>query len=156
MKKSTANKIIVVFIIFIFFSSSFAFFIIGFGGSASTQQNQFTPLENFIVDGELDSFTESVYFQNGFTILKFYYSDQSLISYADQLPNLFQTNNGQTQLIVQKIPSEKNEVHISSLNGEETIENPTEPTLFDALCKIVLLMPIECGIQNIISNVSAG
>ena len=133
----------VTFIIFTFSFSSLAFF---FTSSAPVEESR--PLENFVIDGELDAKTESVYVQNGFTSLKFFYNDTNLIDYVNQLPELTMTNTNQVQLIVQKIPDKETFVSINNYNNQEELRNITRSGIFSSLCRLLTITPVECGLFN--------
>jgi hypothetical protein len=153
MKKSTKNQIIVLVIVLIFFSSSFAYIATSFGAGGQNN-NQFVPLESFIIKGEINQATKSAYLENGFTFLKFHYSDDSLIQFAENLPEQLSTNTGQMQLIVQEINDTETYIIISNLNGERRIDNPTQNDVLNALCETLLAFPPECSILNIAGNSS--
>jgi len=152
MKKSTKNQIIVLVIVLIFFSSSFAYIATSFGAGA--KDNQFVPLESFIIKGDINQATESAYLENGFTFLKFHYSNDSLIQFAENLPEQLSTNTGQMQLILQEINDSETYFIISNLNGERRIDNPTQNDVLNALCEMLLAFPPECSILNIAGNSS--
>lgn len=133
----------VTFIIFTFSFSSLAFFF-----TSSAPAEEFKPLENFVIDGELDAKTESVYVQNGFTSLKFFYNDTDLIDYVNQLPELTMTNTNQVQLIVQKIPDTETFVSIKNYNNQEELRNITRSGIFLSLCRLLTITPVECGLLN--------
>ncbi|MBI2075639.1 MAG: hypothetical protein HYT72_00130 [Candidatus Aenigmarchaeota archaeon] len=143
MRKSTQQKIMVAFIIFTFSFSSLAFFF-----TSSVPVEEFRPLENFVIDGELDAKTESVYVQNGFTSLKFFYNDTNLIDYVNQLPELTMTNTNQVQLIVQKIPGKETFLVINNRNNQEELRNITRSSIFLSLCRLLTITPVECGLLN--------
>lgn len=133
----------VAFIIFTFSFSSLAFFF-----TSSVPVEEFRPLENFVIDGELDAKTESVYVQNGFTSLKFFYNDTNLIDYVNQLPELTMTNTNQVQLIVQKIPGKETFLVINNRNNQEELRNITRSSIFLSLCRLLTITPVECGLLN--------
>lgn len=143
MKKSTQHKLMAGFIIFSFSFSSLAFFF-----TSSAQPEEFKPLENFVIDGELDARTESVYVQNGFTSLKFFYNETDLADYIDQMPEITRTNTGQIQLIVQKIPSKETFLVINNRNNQEELRNVTKSGIFSSLCRLLTIIPVECGLFN--------
>ncbi len=163
MKKSTQRYIMVFSIILIFGMSSIAFVATGlFGNSGDQQQQQFKPLPNPVVEGELEPVYENTYVQNGFTWLKFYYKEpkQEFLLFVDSLPQAYTTNTGQTQLIVQKINSEyagnENYIIISSQQGVENIEELNESKIINSLCRLLTVVPAECGFFTGQINVTAG
>jgi hypothetical protein len=129
--------------------SSFAVAIFYLGGQQQPQK-QFKQLTNFVVDGELDPNAEYEYYNNGYTIIKFYYNItlQDISSYVDQLPDLFKTTDNKNQIIVEKITYNETYIKIMSLNGEDTIYNITEEEIQKSLCNIILSAPLECVIAN--------
>lgn len=146
MKKSTANKLFVVFVILIFGMSSIAYVITSFG---SEPEEGFQPLKNYVVDGEVDPVTKDAYIQNGYTFLTFHYADDELTSYIDGLPDSTRTNTGNMQLVVEKIEDEETYVLIYNLNGERDIRNLTQDNIFSTLCEILTMTPPECALlQN--------
>lgn len=156
MKKSTKKTIAALVIILIFGMSSIAFIVTSaFPGG---EQEQFQPLTNFVVEGDIDPAYEATYVQNGFTWMKFYYeeADPIFLSFIDSLPATYVTGFGQQQLVVQKINSaygnSSQYAAISSLQGLEEIENPDEVKLTESLCRLLVVTPSECGflaIQNL-------
>lgn len=145
MRKSTKKTIMALSIVLIFGMSSIAFVITSFSGFSGAQQDEFEPLEKFVVEGELKPLIAYEYYQNGFTFLKFYYNDNQYISsYVDTLPELFKTNSGHIQLIVEKIPSNETYVDIINFNNEERIYNITDEKISDSLCYILISVPMRC------------
>ncbi|MHA1873831.1 MAG: hypothetical protein ACTSVB_06940 [Candidatus Heimdallarchaeaceae archaeon] len=151
MKKATKQKLMVLFIVIIFSMSSIAYIINNF-------TNQKTNEFSFIMDKELEPQTEYELIQNGFTSLKFFYSndtDKSIIDYVNSLQERFKTNDGYIQIILQKIKSNSTYIIVSSLNGEKVIENLTQENIFSSLCDIVIVTPVECLISNLNSTQSS-
>lgn len=149
MKKATKQKIMVLFIVLTFSLSSIAYFMIGI-----VKEEEFTPLEKFVVDGELKQTVEYEYLRRGFTILKLYYLQPS--QEIDRLPDTFRTNTNEIQLIVEKIKLNETNideyVKIIGPNDEEEINNVTMGKIYDSLCKTLFDPPaIECGLINITS-----
>ena len=147
MRKETQQKIMVAFIVGTFVLSSIAFVTTGlFAGSDSQQNEEFKPLDTFVVEGELDSSMEYEYLRRGYTTLKFY--SGSPPAFIDQLPDATRTGSGQVQLIVQKIIS--NEVYAIILGpyGEKKLDSLDENGIFAGLCGSLLVTPIECGLAN--------
>jgi hypothetical protein len=158
MKKSTKKLLMSLSIILIFGLSSIAFVATGIFG-ANPEQNQPKQVKP-VFEGEVDQQTENAYIQKGFTWLKYYYTgfDLELSTYIDSLPQIFQTPNGQTQMIVQKLDkaylNETNYIIVESLAGSDefpaSINNIT-----DTLCRLLTITPAECmirGIQQITQN----
>ncbi len=144
MKKTTKQKIMVAFIILTFSFSSLAFFF-----QPADETGKINTLESFVVEGRLDERTESVYVQNGFTSMKFFYSDSALLEYVSQLPEITSTNLGQMQLIAQKIPDNETYATITSNSGSEEIRNVTREALLSSLCRLLTITPLECGLGNV-------
>lgn len=144
MKNDTKKKLFAVFIAFIFLMSSIAFVTTLFTGGGIAQQQEFKPLESFVVEGPLDQRTESTYVQGGFTSLKFYYSNDALLGFVEQLPGITATNTGQQQMIVQKIPANETYMSIVSLTASEEIRNLTKPNIVETLCRVLTVKPLEC------------
>lgn len=137
----------VIFIILTFALSSIAFFVTGFTGAA-TQQEEFKPLDSYVVEGQLDGAAEDVYMRNGFTIVRYYYSG-SPEPYIDQLPQSFQTNFGRVQLIVEKMGGSENKVEILNTNGYESLADVSRQALSAKLCELLLFTPLECSFANL-------
>ncbi len=145
MKRETKKRLMVLAIVLTFAFSSIAFVVTGITGSVT--QQEFKPLASPVVDGEVDPYTESVYVQNGYTFLKFYYSN-TVPSYINDLPSAMTTANGETQLIVVKIQSTDDLVSISNLDGAVEVKNVTQENIVDTLCKSLIATPIECTFIN--------
>ncbi|MBI2233355.1 MAG: hypothetical protein HYU56_05545 [Candidatus Aenigmarchaeota archaeon] len=145
MNRTTKKRLMVLAIILTFAFSSIAFIVTGITGSVT--QQEFKPLESVVVDGEVDSYTESVYVQKGYTFLKFYYTD-SAPQYINDLPSTMATTNGETQLIVVRVQSTENFAAISNLNGAVEVKNTTQENIVDALCKSLMVTPVECTFIN--------
>ena len=111
MKDDNKKRIMAFFIVGVFGLSSLAIFIpgvSGFGGAGQAQnQNNIEPLTSFVVEDRLSRDIESVYISNQFTIMRYYYTDSSLDSLVNTLPDTMLTLGGQQQLIVEKIKSEQ-------------------------------------------------
>jgi len=129
----------------IFFMSTIAYVIT----SAINPPEEKEELKEFVIEGELDPATEDEYLRGGFTSMKFYYSNQDLIFYVDNLPDYLKTNRNQPQLIVQKIPSNETFAVITGPYGEEELRNVTQNSIFNALCDILLDTPVECGYEEL-------
>ena len=56
--------------------------------------------------------------------------------------------NGETQLIVVRVQSTENFAAISNLNGAMEVKNTTQENIFDALCKSLVVTPVECTFIN--------
>ncbi|MFH0832132.1 MAG: hypothetical protein V1900_00195 [Candidatus Aenigmatarchaeota archaeon] len=144
MKKITKQRIMVLFIVFIFSASTIAYVMTG----TDKGSEQLKPLDKFVVDGELNQNQEYLQLSMGFTILKLY--SQSDFFEADQLPDIFKTNNGQVQLIVEKINANETHVKITGPNNEEEFANVTKEKIYNALCRTLYDPPaVECGLINI-------
>ncbi len=154
MRKATKQKIAVLMIIFLFGMSSIAYIITGLFGTREDVQKPKT-LDSFVVDSELDSITESDYYRKGFTIMKFYYSENSLIDYVGQMPEMTRAPNGAYQLIVEKIPADSTYVKLSGPNGDEEIKNVSSQAIQDSLCSMLYYPPIECALLNMQKNATA-
>ncbi len=149
MRKSTQKTLMALSIILIFALSSIAFVFSGFQGSQTTNTD-LKPLENFVVDGEINQNLENTYVQNGFTFLKFYYNestDSGIVNMISSVPESFTTPSGQQQVIVIKIISQETYAKILNINGENDIFNITTDKIFDALCSNLIVMPTECAIN---------
>jgi len=153
MKKSTKKLLMALGIILIFGMSSIAFVATGLLGGAQNT-NKFTPLESPVVEGELAPIYESTYVGNGFTWIKFYHTNatQEFLSFMDSLPQSFTTTGGQFQIIVQKINSkylnETNYMIITSNAGQESFSDVSEQKVFDSLCRLLTVTPIDCTLAN--------
>lgn len=147
MRKETQQKIMVAFIVGTFVLSSIAFVTTGIFASASQQDEEFKPLDTFVVEGALDSGTEYEYLRRGYTTLKFY--SDSPPAFIDQLPDATRTGSGQAQLIVQKISSNETYAVILGPYGEKKTSSLDENGIFAGLCGSLLVTPIECGLANL-------
>ncbi len=139
------------FIVIIFGMSSIAFVVSSFSGSSDTQQ-QTQKLNSYVIDGDIDPAVENTYVNAGFTFLKLYKNENTssdIIPYVNQAPDTFKTNNGQTQLIVQKIDSGTSYVKILNVNGEHDIFNVTVGNIFDGLCTHLVALPAECALHGL-------
>ncbi len=145
MHRETKKRLMVLAIVITFTFSSIAFIVTGITGSVT--QQEFKPLASPIVDGEIDPYTESVYIQNGYTLLKFYYTD-SVPQYINELPSDMPRTNGETQLIVVRMQGTENFAAISNLNGALEVKDATQENIVDALCKSLMVTPIECTFIN--------
>lgn len=145
VKRDTKKKLFAGFIIFTFALSSLAFIATFLTGGGLPQQQEFRPLQSFIVEGPINPQTESRYVQAGFTSMRFYYNSGELLSFVEQLPQTTKTNTGQQQLIVQKIPDNETRVLLIALNGEEEITDVTRDNIVGALCRVLTVTPLECA-----------
>ena len=144
MKKITKQRIGVLIVASIFLMSTIAYVLT----STLNPQAENKELENFVIEGELDPAIENEYLRNGFTSMRFYYSDNDFIFFLDNLPKYMKTGRNQVQLIVQKIESNETYAVITGPYGEEEIRNVTQDNLFNALCDILLDTPVECGYER--------
>ena len=136
--------------------SSIAFVATGLLGF-NQQTQQAKQLSSPVVEGEVDTLTESTYIQNGFTWVKYYYEqpDQNFLFYIQSLPQVYALPSGQTQLIVQKINTkylnESSYVIITSPQGQESFQ-PDIRRIAEAMCKLLTVTPFECLLKNINQN----
>lgn len=151
MKKSAKQKIAVLMIIILFGMSSIAFIVTGLFGTREDEQKA-KVLQSFVIDGELDSITESEYYRKGFTIMKFYYSDDSIIHEINQLPDMTITPDSSYQLIVEKIPDSETYARITGPYGEEEIRNVSSQAILESLCNMLYYPPIECALMSLPRN----
>jgi hypothetical protein len=139
-------------IVLLFTFSSLAYVAVGiFGGP---QQQQFQPLNNFVVEGDVDPYTQSVYIQNYFTFLKYYYNESAPV-YIDTLPAILRTNTGEMQLFVVKIPDTQTYASVEKINGRQDIDYPDEEKIMAALCNSLVATPSECSLFFLNMTVSA-
>ena len=68
--------------------------------------------------------------------------------YINDLPSTMATTNGETQLIVVRLQSTENFAAISNLNGAVEVKNTTQENIVDALCKSLMVTPVECTFIN--------
>ena len=145
MKKITKQRIGVLIVASIFLMSTIAYVFT----SSINPPEESEALEEFVIEGELDPAIENEYLRVGFTIMKVYNPDSGIISYVDSLPNYLRTNDNQIQLIVEKIPGNETYAVVTGPYGEEEITNLTRGNIFDALCNILLITPLECGYEEL-------
>jgi len=151
MRKDTKKQVMALFIVLIFGLSSIAFFFTSFFGGSTQQQNDIKPLEKFVLDGQVDSRVEDAYYRSGFTWMKVYYSDKNdrVYTTVEQLPDLFKTPDGQTQLVVQRLQANSTLISIYSVNGrEELLIDADENEIISKLCSVVVLPPADCAFLN--------
>ncbi|MDI6721626.1 MAG: hypothetical protein QMD85_04500 [Candidatus Aenigmarchaeota archaeon] len=155
MKKSTKQKIVVIFIMLIFGMSSIAFVFLNISGTGNTNAET-KQLASPVIDEELDPQTESLYLQNGITFLRYYYTDKDeLFDYVSGLPNTLTTANGQVQLVVERIDGSERKVSISSLyGGNGDLDSVTQESIFSSLCNHLISTPPECALRAINSSLS--
>lgn len=151
MRAPTKKKLFAGFIILTFVMSSIAFVSSIFTGGGLPQQQEFKPLESFVVESKIDTKIENVYLQGGFTSLRFYYSNDKLLSFVEQLPYITRTNTDQQQLIVQKIPANETYVEIVNANADEEIRNVSKENIVTSLCRLLTVTPLECITRNVSS-----
>ncbi len=147
MDRVTKTRILAIFIVGMFVVSSVGIF---FTGAPSTPESQPKITQTSpIVDGELDTETESFYIQRGFTILKIY--SESFPSYVDSLPDNFRTPSGQIQLIVEKIQSADRRAVVFNIGNNIGLdsENLTQESVLTSLCNVLLSTPPECILKNV-------
>jgi hypothetical protein len=153
MKKITKQRIGVLLVASIFFMSIISYAIMNV---LNPEEEEKEELKEFVIEGELDPETENEYLGRGFTLMKFYYSDSDMIFYVDSLPAYLKTNRNQVQLIVEKIESNETYALITGPYGEEEVKNVTQTSIFNALCDILLFIPLECGYEEITTgNITA-
>ncbi len=152
MKKSTKNKIIVLFVILVLFSSSFAFIVLGVYNFNNGEQNTPQQLDQSVIKGEITQETELAYIQAGYTFLKYYYKEGAFLGYIESLPETFRTNNGVYQLFVQEIPSENEYMTVTSAKNVVNVDNLTQGSIFSALCETVSFKPAECIIGTLFNT----
>jgi hypothetical protein len=145
MNKQRKQTLMALFIVLIFGMSSFAFVL-----NFVTPETAVVKLNSFIIDGDVRQDLEYQYIQNGFTFLRYYYTD-TVPDYVNQLPDIFITNTGQKQLYVLKIAANDTYISVRSANGEVTA-NATEEDVFNSLCSTLLVTPSECGLMTILQN----
>ena len=133
-------------IIIIFSMSSVAFVITSFSQPPPADNT----IDTFVIEGELDPDLELMALQNRFTIIKYYYSSNELMSYIEQIPENFKTNTNQIQAIVEKIPTNGTSyIYIIGPFNDIELEELTQNNIFNALCDTLASPPLECGLRNI-------
>ena len=150
MRKSTKKTIMSLVIILLFAMSTIAYVLV-YVSKSNQQEDEIQVLDSFVIDYELNYRTEVDYIMRGYTIFKFYYLDQTdpIISYVQQLPNIFKSSSNQPQIIVEKLPSNDTYANIINYYINEDLANLTEDNIFDYLCDNVLSPPLECGLKQI-------
>jgi len=142
------------FIIIIFGMSSFAFVAL-YGTEPTEEQQQRTTLTDFVVEGDINQALEFEYIGNGYTFLRFYHIENDpLIPVIEQIPDAYLTNLNQKQVFVLKIPANETHIKISNLNGEQEFFNVTNEGLFDIMCETLIVIPSECGLRNVLTNMT--
>ena len=155
MKKSTKQKIVVLFIIVIFGMSSIAFFFIGVTSSFGDQEDvQDNSISSPVVEYEISPSVESLYIQNGITFLRYYYTEPDAIyGYVGTLPDTMTTLDGKIQLVVERISGDSRSLSIQSLyGGTEDMEDISAEAIFSALCNHLVSTPPECALKSINST----
>jgi len=150
MKVENKKRLFAIFIILTFALSTIAFVIVGITGRSNffgNQQQQFKPLEGYVIDGDIDATTEANYVNRGYTFLKFYYNETPP-AFIDLLPESLLAEN-QPQLFVIKIKDQRNYARIINFNTYKEITNLTEDNVIDELCNSLIVIPLECGLRNI-------
>lgn len=150
-----------VFIILIFGFSSIAFYA---SSVVSPQEGELKPLTSTVVEGDVDYRLEGAYVNAGFTWVRYYDenmdSDPLFVSYLDSLPQAMSTPNGQAQIIVQKLRqrylNESRYFIASNQRGQRTLSGPDETSVFNALCEILTVTPLECTISSIFNQNTTG
>lgn len=135
-------------IIIIFSMSSVAYVITSFSQPVTNEKT----IDSYVIEGELDPDLELLALQNRFTLVKYYYSSNELMSYIENIPDNFKTNVGQIQAIVEKIPTNGTSyIYMIGPYNDIEIEELTEDNIYNALCDILASPPLECGLRNLTS-----
>jgi len=156
MKKDTKKRLGAFIIILIFGMSSLAFIIVGIGGQGSTNNNDQLQqdLQDYIVEYEIDPAVRQQILSSGFTLVTYYYTEEKII--VDLYPKKYALNTGQSQIFVEKIKSDKDSMTISSSQNTETIDNLTDENIFNALCRTLVVTPLDCVLTGDIGNNTQG
>lgn len=137
------------FFIIITFSLSSIAYVVSYYGNTTEQTTEIT---DYIIKGEASQQAEYSKLSQGYTIMKFYYADESWLSYIETLPDV--TASPSKQLIVEEIVANETYARIMSPINDETIYNITEAVLFDALCRSLYVSPIDCFEANMTAGPS--
>lgn len=143
MRREAKKRIMAFAIVLTFTLSSIAFVVTGLTGSAA--EREFKPLQGYVFDGEIDPYTESVYVQNGFTFLKYYYVSQAP-DYLNDMPDSFSTSAGQVQMFVVRIKGAEDYATVSNINGLKDIRNISLQNIAEELCDALVVLPPECSL----------
>lgn len=149
MKPEDKKKWFALFILITFGLSTIAFVITGLTGSSnffSQQQEQFKPLDKYVLDEDVDPTTENEYLKRGYTLLKFYYADTAPL-YLEALPESLLADS-QIQLVVVRIKDENNYARIINFQNNKEITNLTEENMINELCSSLIVTPIECALRG--------
>ena len=116
------------------------------GSRFKTERSQVTLPSSTILNSPLSSQQELLAIQKGYTIIYLNYSE----NYTD-LKNFLESfaykQKSQIFLIEQR--SDKTEVDIKSMKGEDRLENPSVNETENALCYYLLNPPIECVLRQV-------
>jgi len=150
ISKDSRKKLIVLFIVVIFFGSSLAFIIFE-ATQYQVPSTQATKIpDNMVVDGRLSNETVSQLYQNGYTIMEFHYYENccpDIISTIESLPSELQY-----QILVQKIKDnpagQAPWVDVRSIYGNNAYNITGITEIIPPLCKVLVKPPMECGLIN--------
>lgn len=146
MKKSTQQKLVVLFILLIFGMSTLAFVFLSIVGQTTPQEES---IESPVVERELSPYLESLYIQAGVTFLRYYYTEKDdIYEYVGTLPGTLTAIDGSTQLVVERIQTDNRRLEIQSLYDNEDIDTLATEEIFLALCRHLISTPPECILQN--------
>jgi hypothetical protein len=149
MKEDNKKKAMGAFIVITFGLSSFAFIFTGFGGGGAIQNEGTEPLTSFVVNEKLSRDTEVLYINNGYTIMQYFYTENSDDIFIDSLPDTMTTLDGQRQLIIEKISSTDTRVVIESAVDRVVINEVDQLSIFNGLCQTLVVRPSTCLLQNL-------
>lgn len=110
------------------------------------------PLTTYVVEGDINPQLESLYIQSGWTLLKVYDNGSiapDVRAFIDQTPASFTTNQGQSQMIVQKYNGSRTYAVISNQNTDYTINDVTIENLNNELCNSLVVLPTECALRGL-------
>jgi hypothetical protein len=156
MKKDTKKRLAALAIILLFGMSSIAFVVIGIGGQGSTQSDNDQlqqDIQDYVVEQELDPTIRQQIISAGFTLITYYYTEPAVDVYS--LPQKYALNTGQPQIIVERIKSNQDSMTISSAQNTETIDNLTDSSILDVLCRTLIVTPLDCVLNQPLENLTS-
>ena len=158
MNKDKKKQIIGLFVIVVFFGSTFVFIafdaLLNQTASGNTNPGNTAIPDGFVSEGKLNENTIAQLYQNGYTIAEFHYYEgccSEIVSSVIKLPAELEY-----QIVIQKIPdSELGSMpwfSAKSVYGEanytlSSISNITQP-----LCSVLVKPPLECGLAALGNN----
>lgn len=138
---SKKAKMMALVFVFLMFGSTFAFALLR---SFGNRGNEIKIPRQRILNYELNEQQKRYLLRRGFTLIEYTYpvGCMDCIDVKNNLERITQTS--ENQIFLQELTDGTSKVTITSLSGQEVLEDPTNEEIEEMACKLLMKKPIWC------------